>query len=179
MSSKNTKPTTFASTALCDVLQVHVMATSKQLVTRWMNPESGFSHYGTWQAKKQNDLIRACGLAYRQYRNKTSRNEIIEKLLNNELPLDPEEVKRELDRRSIPHGSGRSTKLALQLLDNMTGTAPNRDDQVRCIEAPAVELLASKGKKQVERLMFDQTDEVCEHLWSNRRQVCQSVIIAT
>ena len=113
--STNAIPNVFASTVIVFVLQDPLTGTSKQLVTRWMNPESGFSHFGTWRAKRQQDLIRACGLAYRQYRNKPSRYEVIDKLLMADLPLDAEEVKRELDRRGIPHSSRHPTKLAANL----------------------------------------------------------------
>ena len=147
--SKNTNPNVRASTAIVFVLQDPLGRTSKQLVTRWMNPESGYSHFATWRAKRQQDLISACGLAYRQYRNKPKRVEIIDKLSKADLPLDPEEVKRELDRRCMPHNSRHPTKLALLLLNklihNINGTSEPPPRTARIIAPPSPELLAEKG----------------------------------
>ena len=87
-----------------------------------MHPENGFSHFSKWRAKWQQDCINACGLTHRQYRNKTSRIGVLTILFEKELPLDTEEVKRQLTRRNIPITTHHATKLALKLLDSMTGT---------------------------------------------------------
>ena len=86
-----------------------------------MNPVSGYSHFTKWKAKRQEQCVRACGLALREYRNKPARVGVITKLLANDLPLDTEAVKRELRERNVPIATHHATKLVRQLLDKMTG----------------------------------------------------------
>ena len=122
-----------------------------------MHPESEFSHFSKWRAKRHQDCINACGLAYRQYRNKPARIGVLTKLLEQELPLDTEEVKRELTRRNIPITTHHPTKLALQLLDSMTGTVREpiaTNDTGRRIKDLCAVKLVERARKLVEKFMY-------------------------
>ena len=148
-----------------------------------MHPVSGYSHFSKWLAKRQQDCIRACGLAHRLYRNKTARIGVISKLLNHELPLDTAEVKREMARRTIPITTHHATKLSLKLLDSMSGTVRPAATNAVSIETLSADKLAKTAREQVEKCMFLSTDsgvsEAVLQLWKDRCKVglvCNNVL---
>lgn len=145
-----------------------------------MHPVSGYNHFSKWNAKRQESCIRACGLAYRQYRNKPARNDVLSKLLNHDLPLDPEAVKLELGRLDIPITTRFATKLSLQLLNKMSGTvsepaAAAVNNACRQIGSLSAIKLAEKARELVEKLMFLPTDsdvtDAMRQLWKDRCKV--------
>ena len=136
----------------------------------------GYSHFSKWNAKRQQSCIRACGLALRSYRNKPARNEIISKLLQYDLPLDTEEVKRQLTTRNIAITTHHTTKLALMLLDAMSGTVRRATtNNTRVLAKLSEEKLAETARKEVERLMFAPADsgvsEAVLKIWKDRQKV--------
>ena len=162
----------------CTLSQDGPVRTTKALLRSWQHSESGYSPFDKWNALKQQNCISKCGLAYRLYRNKKSRNQVLAQLAKYDIPLDIDAVKEQLTRHHIPINSRYPTKLVLSLLEHLSGVtrpSPHQNGTARQVKGPCSEDTCKIAREHVEKLMFQATDEFTtpslEKLWQQRRQV--------
>ena len=162
----------------CTLSQDGPVSTTKALLHSWQHPESGYSPFDKWDALKQQNCISKCGLSYRLYRNKKSRNKVLAQLAKYDIPLDIEAVKTQLTRHHILFNSRYPTKLVLSLLEHLSGVvrpSTHQNGTARQVKGPCSEDTCKIAREHVEKLMFKATDEfttsALEKLWYQRRQV--------
>ena len=126
-------------------------------------------------------------MAYRAYRNKGSRINVLQQLCDNELPVDVAAVASELARRQIDTSSVRSAQQKAELLlqnmhqgiDGVVQIPPTDSSQVqRRVQCPSAEQLALNARVAVEKLMFQSDDdctETMQKIWRPRRKAWTSV----
>jgi hypothetical protein len=107
---------------------------------------------------------------------------VLAKLLNHDLPLDTEDVKRDLRAHNLPITTHHGTKLARQLLDKMTGTIREpavTNSTCRRLEALSASKLAKKAKEMVEKCMFLPTEPgvpvAVLDMWKCRYEMCSTI----
>ena len=75
---------------------------SNELIVRQMNAERENKHFTKWSEKAKSNVIRKCGLASSNYKNKTERIGILTHLYNTKLPVHPPEVQRQIRLLGLP-----------------------------------------------------------------------------
>ena len=132
--------------------------TSKSLVRAWMDPSCGNEHYSKWRAKKLKLAICKCGLAPSKYGNKTANHDILRHLSQTELPLDPGEVLRTLDRENILYaGASSKQQRAYYVLLRETTPAGNlpilyvKSEPILVVKGPGRHSLAQCAKRVLHR----------------------------
>ena len=123
-------------------------------------------------------------MAYRQYRNKRDRKEVLAKLAKFEIPLDIEAVKAQLTSLHIEFNKRYPTKIVLRLIQHYNGDVlpgPQQHGTGRQVKAPCSAETCKNARKYVEKLMFKGDDEFTtpklEKIWQQRRQVLDRVLI--
>ena len=109
------------------LLTFRIMETSRTLIDRCQNPESGPLPYASWTTTMQKTIITKCGIAASHHKGKRKQKEMLRHLSESDLPLDAGEVLRQLKLQNICYaGANSRQKMAYVLLREISGAGQSK-----------------------------------------------------